>query len=253
MNGFAVFALKEAREIVKTWRIWVLPGIVLFFALTGPVLAKYTPQILGAVVNDQFPGLKLPTPTYTDAYSQWVKNLSQVVLFTVIISYGGLVSGEVRSGTAALVLTKPVSRTAFVFAKASVHAVFLGLVVTAGTLLTWGVTAALFDAAPGGPLWSGTLVWLVTGVLFVAVMALLSVLLKSAAGAAGIGLALYAVLTAAALWKPLGRYSPAALTSQAASLAAGEGPDVLWPVVTGLALAVVLVAGAGSVFRRQDL
>ena len=36
MSGFRVFARKELREIVRTWRIWVLPGILLFFALTGP-------------------------------------------------------------------------------------------------------------------------------------------------------------------------------------------------------------------------
>lgn len=253
MNGFAAFALKESREIVRTWRIWVLPGIVLFFALTGPVLARYTPEILGAVVSDQIPGLKLPAPTYADAYGQWVKNLSQIVLFTVIISYGGLVSGEVKSGTAALVLTKPVSRTAFVVAKASVHALFLAVVVIVGTLVTWGVTAALFDTAPGRPVWCGTLVWLAFGVLIVALMALLSVLLKSAAGAAGIGVALYAVLSASALWKPLGTYSPAALTPQSAALAAGQEPAVLWPVLTALALAVALTGAAAFFLRRQDL
>ena len=47
MSGFAAFAGKEAREILRTWRIWVLPGILLFFALTGPVLAKLTPQQIG--------------------------------------------------------------------------------------------------------------------------------------------------------------------------------------------------------------
>jgi len=36
MNGFTVFARKEAREILRTWRVWVLPGILAFFALTGP-------------------------------------------------------------------------------------------------------------------------------------------------------------------------------------------------------------------------
>src|ERR1035437_11075744 len=38
MSGFAAFAGKEAREILRTWRIWILPGILLFFALTGQVL-----------------------------------------------------------------------------------------------------------------------------------------------------------------------------------------------------------------------
>src|SRR5665811_532992 len=112
MNGFAAFAGKEAREILRTWRIWVLPGILLFFALTGPVLARYTPELVGALAGDQLKGLVMPTPTYLDAYAQWVKNLSQIALFALIIIYGSIISSERKSGTAVLVLTKPVSRTA---------------------------------------------------------------------------------------------------------------------------------------------
>ena len=52
---------------------------------------------------------------------------------------------------------------------------------------------------------------------------------------------------------PLGTYSPAALTTQPASLAAGENPEVLWPVLTSLLLAVLLVACAALAFRRKDL
>ena len=69
MSGFAAFAGKEAREILRTWRIWVLPSILLFFA-------KLTPQLVGALAGDQFKGLLIPTPTYHDAYTQWIKNLS---------------------------------------------------------------------------------------------------------------------------------------------------------------------------------
>ena len=87
MNGFMVFTRKEAREILRTWRVWVLPGILLLFALTGPVLARFTPEIVGAVAGNQLGGLKLPTPTYLDAYTQWIKNLSQVAQFALIIIY----------------------------------------------------------------------------------------------------------------------------------------------------------------------
>ena len=185
MSGFAVFARKEAREILRTWRIWVLPGILLFFALTGPVLARFTPEIVGALAGDQLGGFKIPTPTYLDAYAQWIKNLSQIALFALIIIYGSIISSERKSGTAVLVLTKPVSRTAFVIAKAAVHSAFLAVLVVAGTLVTWGLTAAVFGKAPGSALWSSALVWLVFGVLFIALMTLLSVLIGSAAGAAG--------------------------------------------------------------------
>jgi ABC-2 type transport system permease protein len=253
MNGFTVFARKEAREILRTWRVWVLPGILAFFALTGPFLARFTPEIVGALAGSQLGGLKIPTPTYLDAYAQWIKNLSQIALFALIIIYGSIISAETKSGTAVLVLTKPVSRTAFVIAKASVHSVFLAVLVVIGTLLTWGLTAAVFGKAPGSALWSAALAWLVFGVLFIALMTLFSVLIGSAAGAAGAGLGAYALMSIAAIWKPLGTYSPAGLATEPASLALGKNGAVLWPVLTSLLLAVALVALAAQAFRHKDL
>jgi ABC-2 type transport system permease protein len=255
MSGFSVFAGKEAREILHTWRIWVLPCILLFFALTGPVLARFAPQIIGALAGDQLKGLAMPTPTptYLDSYTQWTKNLSQIALFALVIIYGSIISSERKSGTAVLVLTKPVSRTAFLVAKAAVHSAFLGILVVAGTLVTWGLTAALFNDAPGSALWSSAMVWLMFGVLFITVMTLLSVLIGSAAAAAGAGLGIYALVSIAAIWKPLGTYSPAALATEPMSLAAGNDVAVLWPVLTSLLLAAILLALAALAFRRRDL
>ena len=248
-----VFARKEFSEILRTWRIWVVPGIVLFFAITGPLVARYTPELIGAVAGSQAGGLKFPTPTYTDSYLQWVKNLSQIVLITVVIVYGSLVSGEVRSGTAVLVLTKPLSRYAFIAVKAVVQGLFLAAIVTVGALVTWGLTWVIFGAAPGSPLWSATGAFVVLGLLFVSLMTLLSALISSGAGAAGAGLGLYVVLAIAAIWKPLDDYSPAALTNQPSALAAGKDVAIAWPIITALLLAVAFVVLAGVVFRRKDL
>ena len=254
MSGFVVFAGKEAREILKTWRIWVLPGILIFFAVTGPMLARFTPEIVGALAGSELGDLTLPPPTFLDAYGQWIKNLGQITLFALIIIYGGIVSAETSSGTAILVLTKPMSRGAFVVVKALVHAAFLAIVLVIGTLITWGLTAVIFGDSPGGPLWRSALVWLVLGVLFVAVMTFLSVLIPSPAGAAGAGVGAYILLAIAGIWTPLSEHSPAGLLGQATALA---GDTVAswswWPVVTGLTLAAVLVGSAALLFRRKDL
>jgi ABC-2 type transport system permease protein len=253
MSGFAAFAGKEAKEILRTWRIWVLPGILLLFALTGPVLAKLTPQLMAMGGGNQFKGLVFPTPTYHEAYGQWIKNLSQLALLVLLIVYGSIISSERKSGTAVLVLTKPVSRTAFIVAKAVVHSAFLAVLVIAGTLITWGLTVAIFGQAPGSALWSASLVWLVYGVLFIALMTLLSVLIGSSAGAAGVGIGAYALLSIAATWKPLGTNSPAALATLPSSLVAGKDVAVMWPVLTSLLLAAVLFALAARAFRRSEL
>ena len=253
MKGFAAFSRKEAEEILRTWRIWVLPGILLFFALTGPAMARYAPEIVKLAVGSQMGGFTLPPPTYLDSYAQWVKNLSQLALFTLILIYGGIISSERKSGTAALVLTKPVSRPSFVAAKLLVHSAFLGVTVTAGTLITWGGTAIFFGEAPAGLLFAAAGAWLAFGFLFIAVMTFLSVVVNSQAGAAGIVLGVYALISAASLWKPLGTYSPAALVGGPATLAAGKEFAVVWPVVTSVLLATILVFFAMSVFSRKEL
>ena len=253
MNGFAVFARKETQEILRTWRRWVLPSILTFFALTGPPLARYTPEIVKAFAGDQLGGIAIPTPTYLDAYAQWSKNLTQIALFALIIIYGGIVSAERRSGTAVLVLTKPVSRSAFVVVKALVNAAFVAVLLVAGTLVTWAMTAAMFGTAPASALWSSALVWLVLAAQFIALMTLFSVMIPSAAGAAGAGLGVYALASIASIWKPLGSYSRAGLPTQATTLAAGAVAHPLWPVVTSLVLSVALVALAAVLFRRKEL
>jgi ABC-2 type transport system permease protein len=254
VTAAAVFAKKEAREIVRTWRIWVLPGIILFIGLSGPLLARFTPEIIGAVAGSQLGHLTLPTPTYLDAYGQWIKNLGQIVIVALIVIYGGIVSAETNSGTATLVLTKPVSRSAFVVIKAVVHSAFLAVLLGLGSLVTWAMTAIVFAQAPGADLWSASLLWLALAVFLLSVMVFFSVLIPAAAGAAGAGLGVFLLLTIAAIWKPVADYSPAGLSGQAAAFASdAHGEWMPWPMITALLLSVVLVVAAALVFRRKEL
>jgi len=255
MHGFTAFLGKELREILRTWRIWVLPGIVLFFAISDPPLAKITPQLLGSLMTDQQPGvvIQLPDPTYVDAYLQWTKNLSQMVLFAVIIMFGGIVSAETKSGTAALVLTKPLSRSAFVLAKFVSQAALVAVPVIVGALATWGITYAVFGEAPIGPLAEATGAWLVFGLMFVALMELLSAALDSQAGAAGLGFGAYILLSLATLWAPTLDYSPAGLVGAPSNLVLGETASLGWPIVTAVAVMAVCVGAAVLVFRRREL
>lgn len=255
MSGFGAFLHKELREIFRTWRIWVLPGIVLFFALSGPPLAKVTPELVGSLMSEQQPGvvIQLPDPTYVDAYLQWSKNLSQLVLFAVIIMFGGAISAEKRSGTAVLVLTKPLSRAAFVIAKAVSQALLLVGAVSVGALLTWGVTYAVFGEAPIAPLAQATGAWLAFGVLFVALMLALSTALDSQAGAAGIGFLGYILITIAGLWQFALEYTPAGLVNAPTDFILDKAGPMLWPVTSALVLTVLLVGVAVLVFERREL
>jgi ABC-2 type transport system permease protein len=253
MSGFRAFLGKELREIVKTWRIWVLPGIVLFFAVTGPVIARFTPQLLQAVAPDTGLVIQIPDPTFLDAYLQWTKNLVQIVTFAIIIIFAGAVSAERRSGTAVLVLTKPLSRSAFVVAKYLAQGALLIGTVAVGTAITWALTYAVFGEAPLLPLAQATGMWLVWGLMILGIMVFLSSLVGSQAGAAGLGLGAFVLLSIASIWAPAVRYSPAGLLGAPTDILVGRAGYLLWPVVTGFVLTGVSLAKAVWAFSRKEL
>lgn len=255
-DGFGTFARKEALEIVRTWRLWVLPGMALFFALSGPPLARFTPQILQSLAGmpaDAVLKLLGHAPNFFDAYAQWLKNLSQVVFFALVIIYGGIVSGEKASGTAMLVLTKPLSRAAFVTAKVLVHCAFVAVLLVAGTALTQVMTALTFGSAPPGPLWQASLSWLVLAWFFIALMALLSVYIDSQAGAAGIGIGVWAVLALLALSPTMVLFTPAGLLVSPSAVAQGAPFPSVWPVALSIVATAAFTGAAAWGFGTREL
>lgn len=253
MKGALRFLRKEGLETVRTWRIWVVPGLLLFFAITSPILALMTPALLDSVAQGQS-GVQIiiPDPTYLDAYAQWLKNLQQIVTFALLLTAGGMVAGERASGTAILVLTKPVSRAAFVLTKFLANVLLLVTFTIVGAAACLGVTYLTFGEAPVARLATSTAAWLGFAVVLLALMTLFSSGLKSLS-AGGAGLGAFFALTVLSLWGPALKYSPAGVYAAAGKLLTGEDVLLGWPVLTSVALVVVALAGAVAWFRRQEL
>lgn len=254
MSGFGTFLGKEFREMARTWRIWVLPGMMLFFSLTSPILALIAPALVSSLAGGkEGVVVTIPSPVAVDAYQQFLKHMNQIILLAIVIAGAGCVSGERRSGTAALVLTKPLSRGGFILAKVLSQQVLLGLTAAVGAGLCVAVTTVLFGASPIQPFLLAVLLWLVQALLLVVVMTLLSALFTSQGGACGVGLGVYFLGQLLGLWSPAAEYSPAGLTPAAARILAGQSPPVLWPVGTAILLAGVLALLAVWAFQQKDL
>ncbi|MCL2453791.1 MAG: ABC transporter permease subunit [Micrococcales bacterium] len=253
MTGFVALLGHRNREVLATWRVWVLPSVLLLFAATGPPTARYTRELLTWAMGDQASLLQTVDPTYLDSYAQWSKNLTQLVVFVVVIMAAGAINGEVRSGSAVLLLVKPVSRTSFVLAHAVSLFGFVAVATAVGTAVTWVGTWLLFPEAPPGPLIVSTAVWLVLIAVLIAMALLASAAVDAVAGAAGIGIGGFFLLAILGAVPAAAKHSPAGLTGLVGNLSIGEHMAVTWPVVTGAALAVVLLAAAVVVFSRREL
>lgn len=253
MRGFRSFLVKELTEVFRTWRGPLFFGFALFFAVSSPVLAKLTPQLLASIGTGQ-PGLEIhiPDPTWHDAVAQWIKNLSQLLTLLVLVSGGGLIAGEVAAGTTALVLTKPVPRFAFVSAKVIAQCTAVVSAVVVGTALEQGVTRLVFGTSPGADLWRATGAWIAWAVMLVALVAVFSARFTALA-AGGLSVGAFVALSVLSAWGPAARYSPAGLLGIPARIASGEQVATAWPVATALLACVVLTALSGWLFARREL
>jgi ABC-2 type transport system permease protein len=251
MRGLSVFMAKEFMEIVRTWRLWVLPLVMVSFAVMSPIIARLTPQLVGSIASDVV--IELPDPTTIDAYLQFSKNNTQIALFAIIISMAGMISGERRSGTAVLVLTKPISRGAFVVSKVVSNWALVIVATVLGWAVCLGVTALLFELNAVGDFVMGTVAWLVLALLMVAVVSMFSAVIKSQAGAAGAGVGFYLVMVILSAWGPARDNTFAGLFTASDRLVTGQEVELMLPIVTAIALAVLCVAVAVAVFNRQEL
>ncbi len=254
MSGFSTFLAKEFTEIRKTWRIFVIPGMLLFFAVTSPIIADLTPALVASLSKSQ-PGVvvKLPSPTWRDSYAQFLKSLSQMVLIAVVITGAGAVSGERSSGTAVLTLTKPVSRGSFILAKiVSQSGLLIGATVVS-TAVCAVLTVVIFGPSPVGPLMASVSIWTIDALLMIAVMTLFSAGFAARGASAGAGLGFFFLTLLISIWPPANQYTFVGLTSASAKALMHQPTGALWPVVTALAAAILSVRGAVWVFERQEL
>lgn len=255
MNGFSLLLGKELREQTRTMRLVVVAAVFVIFGILSPLTAKYLPDIIKAVAPGQFPEGLIPTPKTADAVDQFLKNLGQFGILAAILLSMGSVATEKERGTAGFVLTKPVSRLAFLASKMS--AISLNLLVAtvlAGVVAYW-YTAILFEPLSVPGFAAAVLVLWLTLVVFAALTFLGSTLASSALVGAGFGIAALIVTGLIAALPNVGLYMPESLTGIARRLALGGGltGDDVGPIVVNVVLPLILLAVSWLSFRRQEL
>ncbi|HEX6540796.1 MAG TPA: ABC transporter permease subunit [Ktedonobacterales bacterium] len=255
MDGFSVFLRKELREAVRSNRLLVVAVVFLLLGIISPVTAKYTPELLQAIGTGQS-GVKIivPTPTVADAIAQYLKNVAGTGIFVAILLPMGMVAREKERGTAAFVLTKPLSRAAFLGAKVVTLLMLLGVGVLIAAIATYLYTAILFQPIALGSFIGCSLLVLLSLIVYGLLTFLGSTVARSQLLAVGIGLAAWVLLSLIGIIPKAAQLTPAGLMEPASALAQGTSPDhLLLSVLANLVLCAIVIAVAWLAFRRQEL
>lgn len=253
MTGLGLMLGKELREQVRTMRLVVVVAVFAIFGLLSPVVARYTREIVEAVGGGQFGGM-IPDPTVADAVIQLTKNVGQFGVVIAILVAMGAVAAEKERGTAGFILTKPVTRVAFIVAKVVAIGSLLALALAVAGALAWVYTAILFEPLPvAGFAAAVGLLWLSLAV-FAALTFLASVVAPSGIVAGGIGFGAFVLAGILSALPGIGAYLPTSLWGAADQLAVGVVPDpLLGPVLFNVAVVAAAIGLAAAVFRRQEL
>jgi ABC-2 type transport system permease protein len=256
MTGGLVLFRKELLESWRTLRLPIVTALFLLVGLSSPLLAKFLPEIIKAATGDQLPSIPIPTPVAADAATQLWKNLAQFGAIAAIVLAMGSVATEKERGTAAFVLSKTVSRGAFLAAKIGSIGAVLAIGVVLATAVAWFYTAVLFEPLPVAGwaafavlAWIGLAVW--GAITFAG-----SVVTGSTAAAAGIGFVGLLVLSIGSAIPTVARYLPGGLAEPAIALAAGTAADTTnIATATAGSIVVILVAlvVAAWSFRSQEI
>lgn len=260
---------KEWLEQRRTYRLLIVAVVLLLFGLMSPLLARYTHEIIRMAAPQGEEIIKLiPPPAAGDAVDQYLKNITQFGVLLALLMTMGTMSLEKDRGTAALMLSKPLRRTAFVLAKFSslalTFALSLLLAGAAGYCYTW----ALFGP-PDLPGWLGLNALIFVFLLvYVALTLLCSTLTKSQVLAGGMSFGIWMALSLLGALPGVGDYLPRQLTDWGARLGKGSGAfsfgdlspliDVrngsFWPALAvSLGLIAAALLAACLIFKRQEL
>ncbi len=253
MTGLRVLLRKELLEQWRTARLPLVATVFLLVGLSSPLLARFTPEILKAVGGDQFQ-IVLPTPTAADAFDQLAKNLGQFGALIAVLLAMGSVATEKERGTAALILTMPAGRSAFLAAKLIAIALTLAIATAIAAAGAWFYTFVLFEPLPiAGFAAAMVLQWLAM-LSYAAITFLGSTLTRSALAAAGLGVAAIIVLAIVGIIPAIASYLPTGLGAPSRALALGQaGADALGPTIASVGLIAGLFLFAALAFRRQEL
>lgn len=254
MTGLGLLLGKELLEQTRTMRVFVVAIVFALFGILSPLTAKYLPDILKAVGGDQIPLGLIPTPKAADAVDQFLKNLGQFGALTAILLAMGAVATEKERGTAALILTKPASRAAFLLAKLVAISLDLLVATAAAGILGYYYTLVVFEPLPVAGYAAMCVVLWLSMVVYAALTFLGSTLVRSAAAGAGLGVVFLVVTGIVSALPTVGRYMPESLAIPARALALGTAvPETAGPLLVNVAIIVASAVLAWVAFRHQEL
>lgn len=143
MKQFIILLKKDLMELFRTKEFLILASIFIFFALMSPLMAKMTPEVLKMLGDDII--IQIPEISIIDSYIQFFKNLSQIVIFTLIIIFSSLIVNDRVKGLYTNLINNGVNKRNYIFSKITSQLLIVTLIYIISILFFGFYNLVLFD------------------------------------------------------------------------------------------------------------
>ena len=256
MRAFLAFLKKEFLAQFRTGKLFILGGVFVLFALMNPAVAKLTPWLMEELsASLALSGMTVTSVTVTalDSWVQFFKNVPMALIVFVILE-SGIFTGEYRTGTLILSLTKGLDRYKVLVSKT----ITLSLLWTAGYWLCFGITygcnSFFWENSIAQNLLLSVTCWWVFGLWVLMLVVLFSALFPSNIGVmgctAGTVLAFYLL---SILPKPAEYLPTMLLDGNSLIYGMAQPADYGWALGITAALTVVCFCISIPLFNKKQL
>jgi ABC-2 type transport system permease protein len=228
-------------------------AIFLIFGLMSPLLAKFTPQLMKALMPNLAEAFGKPTAL--DSWMQFYKNISSLGLSLTIILFSSCLSGEYAKGTLTIMLTKGLSRPAVVLSKFSAAAVILTVSYWLAFGVTCGYTAYLWPSPSLPHIFFAAFALWIAGLLYLCILMLGCVLFRQAFTSILFLLVITVIMGLVEQIEQTAGYSPVILISKNIDLLSGTVSASYFtiPLIVSIITSAVLLIMSIAVFNKKQL
>lgn len=255
MRGYWAFTKKELLESVKTYKILIMLSVFLFFGLMSPLAAKYMPEIANSFLPENFI-VELSAPVALDSWAQFFKNMSQIGLIVLVITFCNTMANEFTRGTLVNLLTKGLSRKSVVLSKFTAAAIiwtisyFLAFIVAyVYTQYFWRHDFMLV------PLLFAVLCLWFFGILLLAVVVSGGAMFNTIHGTLLFTITFILLITLVGAFPELQKYTPVALIMDNLLIMQSEVPasDYFGAIIVSICLSILTILQGCFMFEKKVL
>jgi ABC-2 type transport system permease protein len=257
---FKALFKKELKEQWRTSRVIISYAVLIFAGLSALLLTKFLPDIIKASAgsaNMKNIQVIVGEQSAIDAVASYLGNMLQFPALSIILLAMGAIAHERERGTAVLVLTKPVSRFAFVLSKFTAYWLILASATLVTAALTYYYLVLLFTVVPFDAFLILNLNLLMLLTMVLALTFVCSSLFRTQIAAGGLAFVSFILFTTlVGLFPDVSRNLPNVIASGKARkllMGAEQVTDFIIPLLSGALISAILVAASCWIVRSKEI